>query len=159
MHETNTKPNKLVALSYVVVQAIILVLLIFTNMTFGLSARKFVLAGSILEWTGIIGIFVSAFSIRTSLTAMPLPKERGQLATGGLYKFVRHPMYTSVLVFSLGSAMSSGEMYKYLLVIGLSALFYYKSSYEEVYLRQKYADYKEYTKSTPRFIPFTKFKR
>ena len=156
MLDQDTKLNRLVALSYVIVQAIILILLIFANMTLGLSIRKFVLIGSVLEWAGIVGIFISAFSIRTSLTAMPLPKEHGQLATGGLYKFVRHPMYTSVLAFSLGLAISSGEVYKYLLVVGLFILFYYKSKYEEVYLAKKYADYKEYSKSTPRFIPFNK---
>src|ERR1035438_4381734 len=111
MPDLDTKPNRLVALSYVIVQAVILILLIFANMTFGLSIRKFVLIGSVLEWVGILGIFISAYSIRTSLTAMPLPKERGQLATNGLYKFVRHPMYTSVLVFSLGLAINSGQVY------------------------------------------------
>jgi protein-S-isoprenylcysteine O-methyltransferase Ste14 len=152
----NTKPNKLIALAYVIVQATILIILIFANMTFDLSIKKFVSIGSVLEWVGILGIFISAYSIRTSLTAMPLPKEQGKLATNELYKFVRHPMYTSVLVFSLGLAINSGQVYKYLLVIGLYVLFYYKSRYEEIYLGRKYTGYKEYSKTTPRFIPFTK---
>jgi protein-S-isoprenylcysteine O-methyltransferase Ste14 len=156
MPEQNTKPNKLIALAYVIVQATILIILIFANMTFDLSIKKFVSIGSVLEWVGILGIFISAYSIRTSLTAMPLPKEQGKLATNGLYKFVRHPMYTSVLVFSLGLAINSGQVYKYLLVIGLYVLFYYKSRYEEIYLGRKYTGYKEYSKTTPRFIPFTK---
>ena len=156
MLKDNTKPNKLVALTYVIIQAIILILLIFVNMTFGLSVGKLVLIGRVLEWAGIIGVLISAYSIRRSLTAMPLPKEHGQLATDGLYKFVRHPMYTNVLAFSLGLALSSGEVYKYLLVFGLYALFYFKSRYEEVYLIRKYTGYKEYSKTTPRFIPFTK---
>ena len=156
MPDQNAKPNKLVALAYVIVQVIILILLIFANMTFGISVRKLVLTGGILELIGIVGIFISAYSIRTSLTAMPIPKEQGQLATNGLYRFVRHPMYTSVLVFSLGLALSSGEIYKYLLTIGLFVLFYYKSKYEEVYLVRKYTAYKDYANTTPRFIPFTK---
>ena len=159
MPDQNTKPNRLVALAYVIVQTIILILLIFANMALGLRINRFVLIGSVLEWAGIIGIFISALSIRTSLTAMPLPKENGQLVTGGLYKFVRHPMYTSVLAFSLGLAISSGEVYKYLLFTGLYVLFYYKSRYEEVYLGRKYAGYKEYSKSTPRFIPIYKIIR
>ena len=154
MFKLGTKPNKLVALSYVSVQAIILVLLIFVNLAYGFTFRKFVIAGSVLEWLGIIGILVSAYSIRRSLTAMPLPKEHGQLATNGLYKYVRHPMYTSVLIFSLGLAINSGEMYKYLLVVALTVLFYYKSIYEEVYLSNKYAKYKGYAKITPRLVPF-----
>jgi len=151
----DSQPNKLVALSYVIVQAIILALLIFVNMAHGLTISKLVILGSILEWLGIIGILVSAYIIRSSLTAMPLPKEHGQLATNGLYKYVRHPMYTSVLIFSLGLAINSGEIYKYLLVIGLTVLFYYKSIYEEEYLTKKYVDYKSYANKTPRLVPFS----
>jgi protein-S-isoprenylcysteine O-methyltransferase Ste14 len=140
----------------VIIQAIILLLLLFANMTFGFSIMKFAVIGRALEYVGIIGIFVSAYSIRRSLTAMPLPKEHGELATNGLYKYVRHPMYTCVLAFSLGLALSSGEIYKYLLVVALSILFYYKSVYEEVYLTHKYTGYKKYLNTTPRFIPFIK---
>jgi len=156
MSKLGTKPYKLVALTYVIIQAIILGLLIFVNITYGFSVRKFVIIGSILEWIGILGILVAAYSIRRSLTAMPLPKEHGQLATNGLYKYVRHPMYTSVLIFSLGLAINSGEFYKYLLVVALTALFYYKSIYEEVYLTKKYIGYAEYAQKTPRLLPFIK---
>jgi protein-S-isoprenylcysteine O-methyltransferase Ste14 len=151
-----TEPNKSVALAYVIAQVIILILLIFVNSNYGFNVSRFIFVGTVLEWIGILGILISAYSIRRSLTAMPLPKEHGKLATNGLYKYVRHPMYTSVLLFSLGLALSSGEIYKYLLVVGLSILFYYKSVYEEIYLARKYVDYKNYTKRTPRFIPFSK---
>lgn len=137
----------------VAVQAIILVLLIFTNLDYGLSFKAYVTLGNILEWLGIIGIIVSAYSIRSSLTPMPIPKEEGKLAVNGLFKYVRHPMYTSVLVFSLGLAVSNGKLYKYLLVLSLLILFYYKSKYEEIYLAKKYPDYRDYAEKTPRFIP------
>lgn len=154
MNKTNSvEPNKLVALSYVLVQAIILGLLIFVNLTFGLKVREFALIGNVFKWVGILAVLISAYSIRRSLTAMPLPKEHGQLATNGLYKYVRHPMYTSVLTFSLGLALLSGEAYKYILVIGLAVLFYYKSIYEEKFLIKKYGDYEKYAQKTPRFLP------
>lgn len=153
----NTEPSKVIALAYVIVQAVILVLLIFVDMTSGLNFKRFILLGTVLEWLGILGILVSAYSIRRSLTAMPLPKEHGQLVTEGLYKFARHPMYTSVLLFSFGLVLSGGEIYKYLLAVSLSVLFYFKSVYEEIYLTAKYADYKKYAKRTPRFIPFVKY--
>lgn len=138
------------------VQAVILGLLIFLDTSLGFDVKRFVLIGTMLEWLGGIGILLSAITIRSSLTAVPLPKEHGKLGTTGLYKYVRHPMYTSVLLLSLGIALLSGNLIKYALVVGLYLLFYFKSTYEERYLRQKYDNYKEYAKRTPRFVPFVK---
>lgn len=146
-------PNKLTAYSLVVVQVIILGLLIFQNTETEYSFIQLNILGKVFQITGIVAILVSAYSIRRSLTAVPLPKQGGQLATNGLYRYVRHPMYTSVMVFSLGLAFSSGEIYKYLLVIALGVLFYYKSIYEEKHLVYKYSDYSKYSEKTPRFFP------
>ena len=150
------KANILHAWAFVAVQVIILGLLVFLPADLWLSVRPFIVAGTVLEWLGALGIVASALTIRSSLTAVPLPKEHGKLGTTGLYKYVRHPMYTSVLILSLGIALLSGSFIKYALVIALYALFYYKSKYEERYLRQKYPGYKEYAKQTPRFMPFLK---
>jgi protein-S-isoprenylcysteine O-methyltransferase Ste14 len=158
MAKRETKTDRRLAIAYVLVQAIILLLLIFTNISFGVSILKLAWPGIILEALGVIGVLLSAYSIRTSLTALPLPKEHGQLATSGLYRYVRHPMYTSVLVFALGLAVSSGEPYKYLLFIGLAILFAYKSKYEELYLAKKYAGYRQYANQTPKFIPLPRQK-
>jgi protein-S-isoprenylcysteine O-methyltransferase Ste14 len=148
--------NKLHAWAFVGVQAIILGLLVFLPADVWLTVQPFIVAGTVLEWLGALGIVASAVTIRSSLTAVPLPKEQGKLGTSGLYKYVRHPMYTSVLVLSLGIALLSGNVIKYALVLCLYALFYYKSQYEERYLRQKYPGYEAYAKQTPRFIPFFK---
>lgn len=154
MHQL--EPNKKVALTYVLIQAVILILLVFGSFESSYDISGYRVVGTIMELLGFIGILFSAYSIRTSLTAMPIPKEHGQLATNGLYKYVRHPMYTSVILLSLGLAVSSGEIDKYLLVIALTGLFYYKSVYEEKYLVRKYPGYLEYARKTSRFIPFIK---
>ena len=142
---------------FVLTQGVILFLLIFTHLKFGWRVRKFVGIGNPLEWWGIIGILVSASFLRSALTAMPIPKRGGKMTSQGLYRYVRHPMYSSVLLFSLGIALSYGEIYKYLLVLSLWILLYFKSSYEEKFLIYTYSDYADYAKCTPRFIP--NFKR
>ena len=149
-------PNKLKAIIFVIIQVILLIGLVFISNNIGPKLLHFRLTGTIFVFLGLIGIIVSAVTIRSSLTVMPLPKDNGQLGTTGLYKFVRHPMYTCVLLLSLGIAVASGSLIKYGLVIGLYVLFYNKSRYEEKFLRQKYADYKDYAHHTPRFIPFLK---
>ena len=141
---------------FVLVQGIILGLLLFTNFNFGWSVKRFIWLGITCAWIGIIGILVAALSLQRSLTAMPIPKADGKMTRQGLYQYVRHPMYTSVLLFSLGFALYYGSIYKYLLVGLLVVLFYFKSSYEESFLSEKYPDYSDYAKVTPRFLP--KFK-
>ncbi len=138
---------------FVLVQGIILGLLLFTHLDFGWPVTRLLWLGTTCEWIGIAGILAAAFTLRRSLTAMPIPKEDGKMARQGLYRYVRHPMYTSVLLFSLGIALYSGTLYKYLLVGSLVVLFYFKSSYEESFLSKKYPDYLNYAKVTPRFLP------
>jgi len=149
-------PNLLHAWSYVFVQAVILALIIFLGQSVGPRTHHFATMGWICEWLGVVGILISAASLRKSLTAVPIPKVEGTLSTTGLYRYVRHPMYSSVLLLALGIAMQSGSIIKYLLVIALYLLFYAKSRYEETYLIIKYPEYAEYSSRIPRFIPFTK---
>lgn len=143
---------------FVLVQGIILGLLLFTNSNFGWPVRRFFWLGTASEWIGIVGILVAAASLQRSLTAMPIPKADGKMTRQGLYRYVRHPMYSSVLLFSFGIALSHGNLYKYLLVGSLLVLFYFKSSYEENFLSAKYPDYSIYAKVTPRFLPKLKRK-
>lgn len=138
---------------FVLVQGAILGLLLFTNSNFGWPVRRFFWLGTASEWIGIVGILVAAASLQRSLTAMPIPKADGKMTRQGLYRYVRHPMYTSVLLFSLGIALYSGTLYKYILAGSLLVLFYFKSSYEESFLSEKYPDYSNYAKVTPRFLP------
>lgn len=149
-------PSKLHAWSYVVVQTLLLGLLIFLNASFGFDVEKFALVGTFFVSLGILGLLVSAASLRRSLTALPLPKAEGKLSTNGLYRSVRHPMYTSVLLLALGIALVSGNLVKYVLVLFLAVFFYFKSVYEEKYLAEKYPEYRAYAEKIPRFIPFIK---
>jgi protein-S-isoprenylcysteine O-methyltransferase Ste14 len=145
--------NKFHSWLFVFIQAIILFLLIFLSSDLGPNITRFVFLGGLLQVIGWIGIFISAFNIREVLTVEPLPKADGKLSTDGLYKYVRHPMYSSVLLLSLGIALVSGNVFKYLLVIALAILFYYKSNYEEHFLSRKYKNYSRYAKKTPKFFP------
>ncbi len=156
MTQSSESPNQLQAWSYVFVQAVLLLLLVFLNGRLGPQIHSFVPMGIFFEGLGILGVLVSAASLRSSLTAVPIPKEDGKLSTSGLYRYVRHPMYSSVLLLSFGIALHSGSAIKFILVISLYVLFHMKSAYEEKYLRLKYPEYEQYSARIPRFIPFTK---
>ncbi len=138
---------------FVSAQALLLVLLIFLTNAKNTPVYSVVFAGRFIEITGFIILLVSFYDLRKSLTALPLPKENGELQIHGLYKYVRHPMYVGVLVTSLGIAVSSGSVVKYLLVLALYILFSFKARYEEKLLLAKYPDYKVYVHKTRRFMP------
>jgi protein-S-isoprenylcysteine O-methyltransferase Ste14 len=66
---------------------------------------------------------------------------------------MRHPMYTSVMLVSLGWALwwlcEIGVLY----VLGLGFFFDRKAAYEERWLRQKYSEYADYAREVKKFIP------
>jgi protein-S-isoprenylcysteine O-methyltransferase Ste14 len=150
------KSNRVYAYLFVIVQLIILFMIIFLKNDIGVQYRGFEVFGAVCETIGLVGILASASSLRTSLTIIPIPKKHGKLSTQGLYGFVRHPMYTSVLLFALGIAVGSGSGLKYLLFAALFFLFYFKSEFEEKHLHVKFPEYAEYASKTPRFIPTPK---
>ena len=156
MRDESEIPNKLQAWTYVFVQALLLILLVFFNGRIGPQIDRFVFLGCALGLLGVLGVLICAATLRRSLTAMPIPKEDGKLSTTGLYRYVRHPMYASVLLLALGIALHSGSAIKYLLVALLYFLLYLKSVFEEKYSRLKYSEYTEYSARIPRFVPFTK---
>jgi protein-S-isoprenylcysteine O-methyltransferase Ste14 len=138
---------------FVSVQALLLALLLFFTNAKTTPVHSVVLAGRFIELIGFIILLVSFYDLRKSLTALPLPKENGELQIHGLYKYVRHPMYVGVLMLSLGIAVSSGSVIKYLLVLALYILFSFKARYEEKLLLEKYPGYKAYMRKTHRFVP------
>ncbi len=154
MNNFDTQLKLTKAKLFVFGQAILLLLLIFSRSPIELNLVSFTSVGIGLEILGALGVLVSAFSLKHSLTVMPLPKQDSTLVTTGLYRFSRHPMYASVLAFSLGLSMKGGEVYKYLLFLLLLILFYYKSKYEESFLQEKFAGYKLYSRTVPRLLPF-----
>jgi protein-S-isoprenylcysteine O-methyltransferase Ste14 len=102
---------------------------------------------------GIIILFFSIKQLGGSLTANPVPRERGKLIETGLYKYVRHPIYTGLLLATLGSCVQSMAVVKFFFWFLLLALLIYKARFEEKLLAAKYSTYTDYMKRTGRFVP------
>ena len=98
-------------------------------------------------------LVLAALNLGRSLTPLPTPAPRGALRTGGLYRFVRHPIYSGLLVLLFGSAASSGSIVRLTLAGALLALLTRKARWEEDMLRRRYPGYDAYALRTPRFIP------
>jgi len=78
---------------------------------------------------------------------------KGQLTTSGLYRIVRHPLYTFSLLFLwLTPSMSDNSLVFY---IGITLYFIIGAMFEERKLLREFGeDYAAYKKSTAMLIPF-----
>jgi len=92
-------------------------------------------------------------SLGKALTPFPKPLADATLCRQGAYRFMRHPMYTSVMLVSLGWALwwlcEIGVLY----VLVVAFFFDRKAAYEERWLRQKYNEYADYAREVKKFTP------
>ncbi len=107
----------------------------------------------LLEGAGLLLVAAAALNLGNSLTPLPSPKPGGALKTGGLYHFVRHPIYTGALVWAFGFALASGGSWRFLVFALLCLFFSRKARYEEALLQERFSEYGEYAQRTPRFFP------
>jgi len=81
------------------------------------------------------------------------PPER--LIKHGVYRFVRHPIYLALFLYSLGIPLIFVSLYGFILSLGFIPLVSYRIRIEEKMLTEKFGDeYKEYVGKTKKIIPF-----
>lgn len=139
----------------VTLQFVLLGLMFFwpADQGFGGADNFLAVIGWGLGMIGAVILFFSFVALGGSLTAMPNPKENGKLVTDGIYKFIRHPIYTGLILLGLAQVFIAGPLPQVIFYIVLLGLLNYKSKFEESMLRAKYPEYEEYAKRTGRFIP------
>lgn len=111
--------------------------------------------GDIAALVGILLMVVAALALGRGLTAAPLPNEHAQLRTGGLYRHVRHPIYTGLLLFAVARSLTQGSAWVASTCVLLIVLINVKARWEERHLAGRFPDYLAYARHTPRFIPWS----
>jgi len=112
------------------------------------------LFGTVGSWAGIAIMVVAGLGLGRGLTAAPLPNSHAKLRTGGLYRLVRHPIYTGLLLFTLAHVATSGSALVALAGVLLILLINAKARWEEKRLTERFLDYSDYARRTPRFVPW-----
>jgi protein-S-isoprenylcysteine O-methyltransferase Ste14 len=103
---------------------------------------------------GMIGL-LAIFTMRlNNLRVQPIPKPDAELITSGIYNYIRHPMYSSVLLLMLTFVLHSMETISLILYCLLATTLIVKLRYEERLLLKKFPSYSDYVKRTYRLIPF-----
>ena len=104
-------------------------------------------AGLVLGIYAIYIMRVGNFNIR------PIVKETGELVTHGPYRFIRHPMYTAILLVLYPLLIEDFNYFRLSVMIVLSVNLIIKQLFEEGLLKDHFNDYTIYMKSTYRMIP------
>lgn len=102
---------------------------------------------------GLLTALLSVLNLNRNLTVFPTPKKNAELVQTGLYRWVRHPIYSGILLSAFAFAAGTGSLHKLLTAIALLILFYFKTAYEEKRLAEHYREYADYRKRTGRFFP------
>lgn len=85
---------------------------------------------------------------------VPEPKQGGKLITHGPYHFIRHPMYSSLLLFAAACAFIIDGWWAWFNWLALLLVLVFKAAIEEHYLLKHFSQYDEYCKRSKRFIPW-----
>jgi len=110
--------------------------------------------GLVCMLLGLLVALTAALGLGRALTPLPKPNETGKLVASGIYRWVRHPIYTGVLLMALGWAFYIEGLVTLWSVAVLAIFFDIKSRREEQWLLEKYPEYGAYQQKTRRLIPF-----
>lgn len=84
---------------------------------------------------------------------IPEIKEGARLIKTGPYAYIRHPMYSAVLLLAMAFLLFWFHPYKILVLMALSLTLYSKAKKEERLWLQSLNEYSEYKKATGMFLP------
>jgi protein-S-isoprenylcysteine O-methyltransferase Ste14 len=118
-------------------------------------------AGSILWWTGLLitamGIAISVWarlSLGANWSGIVTVKAGHELIRRGLYRLIRHPIYTGILLGAIGTGLIQSQLRDLLGFLILYITFYFKAKREESFLQQEFgSSFTEHQQTTGMFWP------
>ena len=110
-------------------------------------------AAWVLEALGAAIVVIGAVNLGRSLTPLPSPIAHGKLRERGLYRWVRHPIYSGIIALAVGAAVRSSNGVVLAVVVALIGWLGVKARWEETRLLRRYPGYAAYAARTPRFVP------
>jgi len=107
----------------------------------------------ILVVGGIFGT-LGLWQLGRNLSPFPMPVEGGQLVTTGIYGLVRHPIYTGLILGTLGWSLLMRTWIGIGLAVVLFVFLDLKSRREETWLMEKHEGYPAYRRRVKKLIPW-----
>ena len=123
----------------------------------------FVITGPVIVRSSLIGAEALSFVIaiwaiytmrQSRLNVFPDLLDGSSLVTTGLYKYIRHPMYLSLIILSLTLLMDSYSLPRLIATLLLLIDLLLKIEWEERILIRELPGYSRYREKTRKLIPF-----
>jgi len=101
-----------------------------------------------------LGLWAGAAQGLGNFNIHPAPRDGGRLVREGPYRWVRHPMYSALLMLAVAAAWAAHGAGTWGAVAALFAVLWAKSSLEERWMREVHPDYAAYRAGTRRLVPW-----
>jgi protein-S-isoprenylcysteine O-methyltransferase Ste14 len=149
-------------MSYTLILWVSIYLMFFAGLMGGWWQRHLVPPSPMLQWAGAavtavgFGISIWARSVLGgNWSGTVTVKVEHELIRKGPYRWVRHPIYTGLMVAMIGTAMARDRWRGVVAVAVMWVALTVKRLKEERFMRQTFgAQYDEYKRSTGAIIPF-----
>ena len=117
------------------------------------SANAIQFAGAALVALGILLGVAGLLALGSALTPFPRPLASAHLRQSGIYGWVRHPIYSGLIVASFG--WSACWLSLPGLLSGAVVLLFFdrKSAFEESLLRSRFPEYRDYALRVRKLLP------
>ena len=116
--------------------------------TWSWAAAGVTLAGAAL------GAWTLWFNRPGNFDIRPQVKPSAKLILTGPYRYLRHPMYSTVLLGSAGLVLFHPAAWLWLALAALFAVLFAKAMLEERSLGPKFPEYANYAQRVRRFVPY-----
>lgn len=134
---------------YVIIQFSAIIFLIINSniMAINLISIILIVISIIIALSALITMKI------TNLNVLPQLKNNHKLVTKGIYSYIRHPMYLSVLLLCLAFLLTNISIINLIIYAVLVIDLILKSNLEEKLLAHRFNDYNDYKKNTGKLFP------
>ena len=98
-------------------------------------------------------LLLAAIALRPALTASPIPRPTAPLIKTGIYKHIRHPMYSAVITIGAAIMFGNPTLLTMICWVALIIVLLNKAHFEDQLLLAKHPAAAAYQKSVGAFVP------
>jgi protein-S-isoprenylcysteine O-methyltransferase Ste14 len=110
-------------------------------------------AGVVIIAVGLLVAVRGAVALGSNLTPFPRPRPSATLVETGAYRYVRHPIYSGLVLAAGGWSVATASPLALVPTVLLALLFDTKSRREEAWLTERLPAYAAYRARTRKFVP------
>jgi protein-S-isoprenylcysteine O-methyltransferase Ste14 len=112
-----------------------------------------VIAGNVLCGAGLLIITLAFASLRSAIQIAPEPKPGAHLVETGVYKYLRHPIYSGIIFCVVGLFLRQPTVWMAVAAAMAIIFLFFKARLEEKLLLAVYPGYADYRRRTWGLFP------